>query len=208
MLQDHTCYNMSVIRVEVRGILDLKASAEMCPTTGDVLGHLSLWQTLLKHLKLQDGNPMCTKLHRCGPQDPVDMAIPNTSATEACFEMFNKQPAGYLYHVLSTFGALPLFVKNILHQSMEVGLRTEAPLCMYDPKMQILTTPPDVTQDSVLSDVCSLPLFQDVLPNKQAADDNKKGNKRNTPHPKCVFKLAAPAIAKWCMMHMMENTQK
>jgi hypothetical protein len=42
------------------------------------------------------------------------MMTPNTLVAEACFEMFNKQPAGYLYHVLPTFGASPLFVKNIL----------------------------------------------------------------------------------------------
>jgi hypothetical protein len=95
MSQDHTCYNMSVISIEVRGILYLEASAEiLCPTTGNVLGHLSLQQTLMKYLKLQDGNPMCAELHQCGPQGPVDMVIPNTSAAEACFEMFNKQPAG------------------------------------------------------------------------------------------------------------------
>jgi hypothetical protein len=98
------------------------------------------------------------------------MVIPNTLAAEDCFEMFNKQPAGYLYHVLPTFGASPLFVKNILRQSMEAGLTTEAPLCTYDPKTQILRTPQDVAQDSVLSDVCSLPFFQDVLADKQVAD--------------------------------------
>ncbi len=135
MSQDHMCYNMSVISIEVRGILDLEASAEiLCPTTGNILGHLSLQQTLMKYLKLQDGNPMCTKLHQRGPQGPVDMVIPNTSAAEAYFKMFNKQLAGYLYHVLPTIGASPLFVKNILRQSMEVGLTTEAPLCTYDPE--------------------------------------------------------------------------
>jgi hypothetical protein len=106
---------MSVISIEVRGILDLEASAEiLCPTTGNVLRHLSLQQTLMKYFKLQDGNPMCAELHQRGPQGPVDMGIPNTSAAEACFEIFNKQPAGYLYHVLPTFGASPLFVKSIL----------------------------------------------------------------------------------------------
>jgi hypothetical protein len=100
---------------------------------------------------------MCTELHQHGPQGPVDMVIPNTSATEACFEMFNKQPAGYLYHVLPTFGASPLFVKNILCRLMEAGLMTEAPLCTYDPKMQILTTPQDVGQDGIL-------LFPPLLP--------------------------------------------
>ncbi len=115
MSQDNTCYNMSVISIEVRGILDLEASAEiLCPTTGNILGHLSLQQTLMKYLKLQDGNPMCAELHQRGPHSTVDMVIPNTSAAEAYFEMFDKQPAGYLYHVFPTFGASPLFVKNIL----------------------------------------------------------------------------------------------
>jgi hypothetical protein len=114
-----------VISIEVRGILDLKALAEiLCPMTGNFLGHLSLRHTLMKYLKLQDGNPMCPKLHQRGPQGLVNMEIPNTSAAEACFKMFNKQPAGYLHHVLPTFGASPLFIKNILWQLMEAGLTT------------------------------------------------------------------------------------
>jgi hypothetical protein len=183
---------MSVISIEVRGILDLKASAEiLCPTTRNVLGHLSLQQTLMKYLKLQDGNPMCTKLHQRRPQGSVDMVIPNTSVAEACFKMFNKQPAGYLYHVLPTFGASPLFIKNILHQLMEAGLMTEAPLCTYDPEMQILTTPQEVAQDGILSDVCSLPFFQDVLADKQAADDNKNGKKKKHSAPKMCFQTGS-----------------
>jgi hypothetical protein len=43
MTQDHTCYNMSMISIEVRGILNLAATAEIqCPDTGNILGHLSL----------------------------------------------------------------------------------------------------------------------------------------------------------------------
>jgi hypothetical protein len=113
MLQDHMCYNISAISVEVRGISDLDASAEiLCTTTGNILGHLSLRQTLMKYLKLQDGTPMYAELHQCGLQGPVDMVIPNTAAAEAGFEMFNKQPAGYLYHVLPTFGASPPFCQD------------------------------------------------------------------------------------------------
>ena len=53
MSQDHTRYNMSMISVNVQGILDLKALAEiLCPTTGNFLGHLFLRQTLMKYLKL------------------------------------------------------------------------------------------------------------------------------------------------------------
>ena len=115
MSQDYTCYIMSVISVKVRGISDLAAMAEIqCPDTGNILGHLSLQQTLTKYLKLPDGTPMCTKLHQQGPQGPVNMVIPNNSAAEACFEMFNKQPNRYLYHVLPTFGTSSLFVKTIL----------------------------------------------------------------------------------------------
>jgi hypothetical protein len=192
MLQNHMCYNMSVISVKVRGILDLDASAEiLCPTTGNVLEHLSLWQTLMKYLALQNGTPMCTELHQCGLQGPVDMVIPNTAVAEAGFEMFNKQPAGYLYHVIPTFGAPPLFVKTILCQLMEAGLTTEASLCMYDPKTQILTTPRDVAQDGVLSDLRSLPFFQDVLANKQEANANKKGKKKGHTAPKICFQLGS-----------------
>jgi hypothetical protein len=64
----------------------------------------------MKYLKMHDGTPMCTKLHQQGPQSPVDMVIPNTLAVEESFEMFNKQPAGYLSHVLPTFVASSLFV--------------------------------------------------------------------------------------------------
>ena len=106
MSQDHMCYNMSVVSIEVRGIMDLNATAEvLSPESGNVFGHLSLQETLMKYLKLHDGNPMVVELHQRGPQGPVDMVIPNSSEAEACFEMFNKQPAGYLYHVPPLFGA-------------------------------------------------------------------------------------------------------
>jgi hypothetical protein len=106
---------MSVISFKVQGIPDLAAMAEIqCPDIVNVLGHLSLQQTLTKYPKLPDSTPMCNELHQQGPQGLVNMVIPNNSAAEAYFEMFNKQPAGYLYHVLPTFGASPLFMKTIL----------------------------------------------------------------------------------------------
>jgi hypothetical protein len=160
MSQDHMCYNMSVVSVKVRGITDLGTTAEvLCPESGNVLGHLSLQETLMKYLKMHNGNPMVTELHQRGPQGPVDMVILNSSEAEACFEMFNKQPAGYLYHVLSLFGATQLFVRNILRLSMDACLATEAPLCTYNEETRILTTPRDAQQESILSDVCSLPFF-------------------------------------------------
>ncbi len=45
MSQDHTNYNMSLISVQVKGITDLEASAEVtCPESGNVIGCLSLRQ--------------------------------------------------------------------------------------------------------------------------------------------------------------------
>ncbi len=106
MSQDHMCYNMSVVSAEVQGIMDLDASAEViCPQSGETLGQLSLREILMKYLKLKDGTPLVMELHQRGPQGPVDMVIPNSGKAEACLEMFNKQPAGYLYHVLPTFRA-------------------------------------------------------------------------------------------------------
>jgi hypothetical protein len=190
MSQEHMCYNMSVVSDEVCDITDLDARAEvLCPESGIVLGHLSLQETLMKYLKLHDGNPMVVELHQRGPQGPVDMVIPNSSEAEACFEMFNKQPAGYLYHVLPLFGATRLFVKTILRQSMDAGLATEAPLYTYNEEIKILTTPRDAQQKSILSDICLLPFFKDIHAIKQAADANKKERKKEHTAPKMCFQI-------------------
>ena len=127
---------MSLVFVQVKSILNLDASAEVqCKDSGNVIGRLSLHQILLKYLKLPDDTPMCAELHQHRPQGLVDMIIPNTSAAKIRFEMFNKQPAGYLY-----YGASDLFIRSLLRCSMEVGLTTEALLCMYDSDTHILTT--------------------------------------------------------------------
>jgi hypothetical protein len=192
MSHNHMCYNMSVVSVEVRGITDLDTMAEvLCPESGNVLGHLSLQKTLMKYLKMHNGNPMVAELHLRGPQGPVDIVIPNSSEAEACFKMFNKQPAGYLYHVLTLFGATQLFVRNILCRSMDAGLATEAPLCTYDEETRIPTTPRDAQQESILSDVCSLPFFQDIHAIKQAANANKKGRKKEHTAPEMCFQIGS-----------------
>jgi hypothetical protein len=60
---------------------------------------------------------------------------------------------------------------------MDAGLTTEVLLCTYDPATHILTTPCDLAQEGVLSDVRSLPFFQDVLADKLAANASKKSKK-------------------------------
>ncbi len=134
---------------------------------------------------------MVAELHQHGPQRLVDMVIPKSSETEACFKMFYKQLAGYLYHVLPLFGATRLFVKTILHWLMDAGLATEAPLCTYNEVTKILTTPRDAQQEIILSDVCSLPFFKDIHAIKQAADANKKGGKEEHTAPKMYFQIGS-----------------
>ena len=133
---------------------------------------------------------MCAELHQRGFQEPVDMIIPNTQLAEGSVEMFNKQPAGYLYHVLPTFGASELFIKSLLCRSMEAGLTTEAPLCTYDFDTHILTTPCDKEQEGVLSDVRSFPIFQDVLAEILAANANKRTKMAYTA-PEMCFQLGS-----------------
>jgi hypothetical protein len=77
--------------------------------------------------------------------------------------MFNKQPAGYLYHILPTFGASFTFIQDILCWSMDPAVVMEAPLCTWDNKNGILTTPQEKQIDGILSDVHSLPFFQGLL---------------------------------------------
>jgi hypothetical protein len=186
------CYNVSVVSVEVRGITDLDALADvLCPESGDILGQLSLRETLMKYLKLKDGNPMVAELHQRGPQGPVDMVISNTSKVDRHFEMVNKQLAGYLYHVLPLFKATDTFIKTILRRSMDAGLATEAPRCKYNKETQILMTPRNAQQESILSNVRSLPFFQDIDVIKQAAGAKKKGKKKEHTAPKMCFQIGS-----------------
>ena len=97
----------------------------------------------MKYLRQKDGTPLVAELHQCRPQDPVDMVIPNSGEAEARFEMFNKQPVGYLYHVLPRFGATETFTKSLLQWSMDAGLATQAPKRVYNAITQILMTPRD-----------------------------------------------------------------
>jgi hypothetical protein len=71
---------------------------------------------------------------------------------------------------------------------MDAGLATEAPKCVYNAATQILMTPRDAQQESVLSDVCSLPFFQDTDAIKRAAGGRKKGKKKHTA-PEMCFQL-------------------
>jgi hypothetical protein len=106
------------------------------------------------------------------------------------FEVFNKQLADYLYHVLPKFGASELFIKSLLHRSMVAGLTTEVPLCMYDFNTHILTTPRDKAQEGVLSNVGHLPFFQNVLAEKLVANTSNK-NKKTYTSPKMCFQLGS-----------------
>ena len=133
---------MSVISVEVQGITDIgRIAAIYCATLGKKLGKLLLRQTLMQYLKLHEGTPLCAEIHQQGLLGQVDMVIPNTVDTEARFEMFNKQPARYLYHVLPTFGASPTFIQEILRWSMYLAIVLEVPQCTWDSKTGILQPP-------------------------------------------------------------------
>jgi hypothetical protein len=73
---------------------------------------------------------------------------------------------------------------------MDAGLTTKAPKCIYNAVTQILTSPRDAQQESVLSDVRSLPFFQDIDAIKQAASGGKKGKKEHTA-PEMCFQLGS-----------------
>jgi hypothetical protein len=88
---------------------------------------------------------------------------------------------------------------------METGPTTEASLCTYDFDTHILTTPCDKAQEGVLSDVRSLPFFQDVLAEKLAASARKENKKAYTTL-KIVSNLAALTVSKLCMARMRGST--
>jgi hypothetical protein len=190
--QDHTCYSRSVIGVKVRGIANLDKMADIyCPTLGNKLGKLLLQKTLTKYFKLHNGSPLCAEIHQQGLLGQVDMVISNTSAAEVHFEMFNAQPAGYFYHVLLFFGVPSSFIHDILHRSMDPAVVMEAPWCTWDSETGIITTPQDTQIDGILSDVCSLPFFQDVFAVTCAAYASKLGRKKDQTAPEMCFKLGS-----------------
>ena len=182
---------MSVISVEVQGITDIDGKAAIyCPTLGEKLGELLLRQALMRYLKLHDGIPLCAEIHQQGLLGQVDIVITNTTVdAEAHFEMFNKQPAGYLYHVLPTFGASLTFIQEILRRSMDPAIVLEAPQCTSDNETGTLTTPQDNQIEGILSDVCALPFFQDVLAVTRAAEGSKLGRKKEHTAPETCFRL-------------------
>ena len=61
---------------------------------------------------------------------------------------------------------------------------------MYDPATHVLTTPRDLAQEGVLSNVRSLPFFQDVLADKLAVNTSKKSKKAYTA-PRMCFQLGS-----------------
>jgi hypothetical protein len=143
----------------------------------------------MRYLKLQDGSPLCAEIYQQGLLGQVDMVIPNTADAEARFEMFNKPPAGYLYHVLPTFCALLTFIHKILRRSMDPAVVMGAPQCTWDNETGILITPQDNQVEGILSDVCSLPFFQDVLAVTCAAEVSKLGRKKEHTSPEMCFRL-------------------
>jgi hypothetical protein len=149
----------------------------------------------MKYLKQKDGTPLVANLHQRGLQGPMDMVIPNSGEAEARFEMFNKQPAGYLYHVLPMFGETETFIKSLLQWLMDAGLATEAPRCTYNAAMQILTTPRNAQQESVLSDVSSFYSSRTLMPSNGPPVAGRKG-RRSTQPLKCVFNSAVLEVYK------------
>jgi hypothetical protein len=105
--------------------------------------------------------------------------------------MFNKQPAGNLYHVLPLFGATENFVKTILRRLMDAGLATEAPHWVYNTDKQVLTTPHNAQQESILSNVRSLPFFQDINAIRQAEGAKERGEKKEHTAPKMCFQISS-----------------
>jgi hypothetical protein len=145
--------------------------------------------TLIRYLKLHDGSPICAEIHQQGLLGQVNMVIPITLAAEVRFEMFNKQPARYLYPVLPTFGVSLTFIQDILHLSMDPTVVMEAPRCTWDNENSIPTTPQDKQIDGILSGVCSLPFFQDVLAVARAVEGSKSERNKDHTAPIMCFKL-------------------
>ncbi len=184
MLQDHTCYNMSVISIEVRGILDLEASAEiLCPTTGNVLGHLSLRQTLMATLCAlscisTDPRVWWTWWSLTLQQQKLVLRCLTSIQLDICImsSLPLVPPPFCQEHPPSIYGGgfddrgafVHVWSQNAdSHDPLRSRARRRSLRCMFPP------------------------LLPGVLANKQAADDNKKGRKKKHSTPKMCFQIGS-----------------
>jgi hypothetical protein len=69
---------------------------------------------------------------------------------------------------------------------MDPAVVMEVPLCTWDNENGIVMTPQDRQIDGILSDVHSLPFFQDVLAVACAAEGSKTGKRITIQLPKCA----------------------
>ncbi len=74
---------------------------------------------------------------------------------------------------------------------MNAGLATEAPQCAYNADKQVLTIPRNAQQESILSNVRSLPFFQDIDAICQAEGAKKRGKKKEHTAPEMCFQIGS-----------------
>jgi hypothetical protein len=113
--QRHVNFHCSMTCDDLKGIVNLDAEVEVLSvSTGEVKGHLSLRQVLLRKFKLADGSSLIAEIHQRGPMGTVDVIVPNIPEAEAMVLMMNRYFPAFCLHYLTGRGMDPVFVRSLI----------------------------------------------------------------------------------------------
>ncbi len=104
--QCHTNYQCSILLEDVQGITDLDIPIDIYQEgTNNCLGRISLYQAMLKYIRLSDGHQLIAEVHQGSTLvGPVHIVIPNTPEAKRMVLMMNKNFPAYTGNVLKDQG--------------------------------------------------------------------------------------------------------
>ncbi len=140
--QSHTNYQISITAEELVGVTKLDEPIDIIHSTNFKMdGTLSLCTILLNYLKMQDGHPMITEVHREDYCKITHMIIPQAEEAERMGGMMHKNLPVFLFHMLKDAGFTEDFIKKLLKETCKASLVTEVSLCKWDRNTRTLITP-------------------------------------------------------------------
>ena len=92
MAKWHTCFQVSMTRIQLYGIMDLDAAVSYArPAEGEEeVAKLTLHQVMLWHFHTRDGlSPLFVEIHQKQPGRVVEAVVPNTQEVDAMVDSMN-----------------------------------------------------------------------------------------------------------------------
>ncbi len=147
----HTCFQCSMIVMQLNGIVDLDAVVKVPGENGEEGGELSLRYLLPRHYRTKDGeSPLFAEVHQGQMLGSVEAVVPNAKSAEVVIVAMNKHMAGYLKHSLIDRGLDPEVVTKLVVASCCPDLVGKLDTVTWDSENQEIITSEDRTDGTRL----------------------------------------------------------